>query len=120
MLKQLVCVVGIIAAQPVQAGNFVIGSGTASCGTWTQARKAQSTISSLLAQWVAGYLSSANVNDSSPSDILKDQDYDGLMAWVDKYCQENPLDVIGTAAQKLLEELLVRQDKEPKTKPPDP
>ena len=59
------------------------------------------------AQWVAGYLSGSNVEADHP-DVLVGTDFDGLMAWIDNYCRANPLDLVGTAALKLFDELKSR------------
>ena len=64
-------------------------------------------------QWVAGYLSGANVEaganvDATEPEALIGTDFDGLMAWIDNYCQANPLDKVVEAAQALLQTLRSR------------
>jgi hypothetical protein len=61
----------------------------------------QSLSMGLSAQWVlAGYLSGMNVEASGPDPVA---DFDGLMGWIDK---SHPLDLVRTAAFKLMGELL--------------
>jgi len=53
-------------------------------------------------------LSSFNslTDDASAPDFLKDEDWDGLIAWMDNYCATHPLDKLAKAAQALELELL--------------
>jgi hypothetical protein len=37
--------------------------------------------------------------------LLKDEDWDGLIAWIDNYCAAHPLDKLDTAARSLVVEL---------------
>jgi hypothetical protein len=57
--------------------------------------------------WIAGYLSNFNtlINDPDVPDFLKDEDWDGLVAWIDNYCTANPLDKLDEAARALELEL---------------
>ena len=80
------------------------GEGTKSCGQWTQARQIADENIVLMAQWIAGFLSGLNA-ESTGTDFLKDTDFDDMVAWVDKHCQERPLDILATAALKLRNEL---------------
>ena len=53
--------------------------------------------------WIAGYLSNFNslTNDSDVPDFLKDEDWDGLITWIDHYCDAHPLDKLEKAAREL-------------------
>ena len=53
--------------------------------------------------WIAGYLSNFNslTNDPDVSDFLKDEDWDGLIGWIDNYCAANPSDKLEKAAREL-------------------
>jgi hypothetical protein len=48
------------------------------------------------------------VEADHPADVLVGTNFDGLMAWIDNYCRANPLDLVGTAALKLFDELKSR------------
>jgi hypothetical protein len=105
--------IGAFAAHPAWADNIteprgMFGAGNSvSCGTWTkirgsnQARPAE--------QWVAGYLSGVNMT-SDKRDILGDTDGDGVMAWLDNYCQAHPLDKIIKATGSLVKYLRAAKD----------
>jgi hypothetical protein len=57
--------------------------------------------------WIAGYLSAFNslTDDPATPDFLKDEDWDGLIAWIDNYCAARPLDKLETAGRSLVLEL---------------
>jgi hypothetical protein len=59
-------------------------------------------------QWVVGFLSGINWTGGAAADVpdlIKGQDFDGLMAWVDNYCRAHPLTKLGDASGELLVEL---------------
>ena len=98
MLKSLFLVavtvaLGIGAAQ----ARSVLGHGLTSCDAWAQASKTERLN---MESWIAGYLSSFNslIDDPDVPDFLKDEDWDGLMAWIDNYCAAHPGDKLETAA----------------------
>ena len=101
--------IGVFAADAAWADNtteirIIFGAGTAaSCGAWTKAR--QSKTAAWAEQWVAGYLSGINTISDKPDALKGITDAEGLMAWLDNYCQANPFDLIGTAADELLQHL---------------
>jgi hypothetical protein len=98
-----------LSVGPTAAQEEVFGAGTVSCGTWTQARQARSIGAGAGAQWVAGYLSGLNVGTASAGrDALSGTDFDGLMGWIDNYCQAHPLDPLVTAAHRLMIALRAR------------
>ena len=112
MIRALVVAAIMLVAASLEASaqsRIIFGEAGTSCGTWTQARQTKSRKAGLSAQWVAGYLSGSNVQaDDNYPDALVGTDFDGLMAWVDNYCRANPLDLVGTAALKLFDELQSR------------
>jgi hypothetical protein len=82
--------------------KVIMGAGAASCGAWSKPRdiddKSKNT------QWLLGFLSGINDANSGP-DFLSHTDADGVIAWVDNYCRQHPLDHIVEAASKLATEL---------------
>jgi hypothetical protein len=83
--------------------RLAFGAGpSASCGAWTKAR--QSKTAQPAEQWVAGYLSGVNTTSDEP-DTLMGTDWDGVMTWMDNYCEARPLDKIVLAAIKLVQHL---------------
>jgi hypothetical protein len=109
MVAPLVLIIsGCGYAAKAESTRLVLGEGGGSSfGVWTQERRAPTPKVGRLAQWVAGYLSGVNTERTS-SDFLVGTDFDGLMAWVDNYCQSHPLDAVGVAAAKLVIELRSR------------
>jgi hypothetical protein len=96
------------SATQSESTRLIFGEGGgSSCGVWRQERHAPTPKVGRLVQWVAGYLSGVNTERTS-SDFLVGTDFDGLMAWVDNYCQSHPLDAVGIAAAKLVIELRSR------------
>jgi hypothetical protein len=97
------------AQTSVATGSVAIGAGTRSCGTWTAARHDKQSLQAQVdavddSAWVLGFLSGIG-NDAwirLPSgdavDPLRGTDRDGVLAWIDNYCQAHPLEKIFTAA----------------------
>jgi hypothetical protein len=111
MLKVFVFAAAMVLLQGRDAaaqGKLIFGQGINSCGSWTDSRPRRNLNAGLSAQWVAGYLSGLNINSKLP-DALEGTDFDGIMAWIDNYCRSSPLESIGTAAGKLMEELELRR-----------
>jgi hypothetical protein len=105
------CLVGVVVAVGIGSAEArqILGHGLTLCGAWTQARITNAPERLNMEHWVAGYPSNFNtVNDVDPSipDLLKDQEWDGLMAWIDTYCAAHPLDKVDRAARTLELELL--------------
>jgi hypothetical protein len=107
MFTVAVLIVATGAEASAQEARLVVGSGNNSGGAWTQARQARSPKQGLNAQWVAGYLSGANMEETGP-EALRGIDFEGMVAWIDNYCQANPLEFVATAAFSLLKTLRAR------------
>jgi hypothetical protein len=84
--------------------------GLSSCGAWTQARTTNAPERLSMEYWLAGYLSTFNTTPDDPDldipDFLKNEDWDGLMDWIDTYCAAHSLDKLDKAARELVLELL--------------
>jgi hypothetical protein len=73
LMTQAMFVAG--SAAQSESTRLIFGEGGgSSCGVWRQERHA---------------------------DFLVGTDFDGLMGWVDNYCQSHPLDAVAIAAAKL-------------------
>lgn len=94
------------ASVPGQAGGRIIGAGVPSCGVWI-AEHPQGRNSDQLDQWVLGYLSGENQH--LDVDILKNTDAQAIIAWVSRYCAQNPLDNIHDASLSLVVALAKRE-----------
>ncbi len=53
--------------------------------------------------WVHGFLSSYNVFNPEVGDVTTGTDLKGMMAWMDNYCAENPLNDISDATRELIQ-----------------
>ena len=83
-----------------QEGKFIIGPRDFSCGKWTNTPK-NTAQHDVLGSWVFGYLSGTNVENAGV-DFLRGRE---LMAWIDNYCQRNPVHGITQAINELIKEL---------------
>jgi hypothetical protein len=103
-LVGVVVAIGIGGAQ----ARWVLGHGLTSCDAWTQAHTTNAPERLNVEDWVAGYLSNFNslTNDPDVPDFLKDEDWNGLIAWIDTYCAAHSLDSLEKAARELELELL--------------
>jgi hypothetical protein len=94
MTERLCLVVAVVALGIGSAqARWVLGHGLTSCGAWTQAHTTNAPERLSMEDWVAGYLSAVNslTDDPDVPDFLKDEDWDGLMAWIDTYCTAQPI-----------------------------
>jgi len=79
-------------------GQFIyFGSGSSSCGKFIAAvnegNNEQNWIKwNLYQQYVQGYLTGVNSYRADTVNIKEGSDMDGIMASIEKYCRENPLD----------------------------
>jgi hypothetical protein len=80
-----------LIATPTFAYTFA-GNGTESCGSWTAGRRQGGTAAQ---QWVLGYI--AGVAAVSDADPLAGTDAQGVWAWIDRYCYQNPTDQLISA-----------------------
>jgi hypothetical protein len=117
-MKRVVLVALFMAvAMPAGAADetdyyIIKGEGTKSCGTWIQDRKKggfEGQVTDLTqTAWLAGYLTAYNLWVPGKADIAEGTDIAGLMAWIDNYCAQNPLNNIANAANALIYHLRSR------------
>lgn len=92
----------------------VIGVGNRTCGAWTNAAKVGTLADTHLRRefggWLAGYLSGLN-STKELRELANAKDGNGYVAWVDSYCERNPLDTVFIAASSLVNELIDRESK---------
>jgi hypothetical protein len=110
-------VTNAFAASPKEYYS-VLGVGISSCAYWTSvhadaANPEGSTMSVFTSSnqdsWLQGYITAYNHYVSSDGNVSGNSDFKGLEAWMTSYCQQNPLDNISTAADKLIIELRSRK-----------
>ena len=82
----------------------VIGAGGNSCGTWTNEKNTPLRLED--EAWVVGYFSAVNrYAMGSDGFLTRTTDGRGLIAWMDNYCEANPLNQIEAGAAALVDEL---------------
>lgn len=88
------------------SGSFtILGHGVISCGTWTKDQADGSLSAAGERAWLLGFLTAFNLYGPGTSDVSSATDSNGLVGWVNTYCQQHPLDKMVTAAQALVVEL---------------
>ena len=96
--------------------NIAYGPGAQSCGGMLsvlekQRRTDKELIENMYKVWMQGYLSALNqiayLKFGWAADL---DDANAHFRWLLNYCEENPLDIVRDACEKLLEELLLRAE----------
>jgi hypothetical protein len=81
-----------------------MGHGVESCKAWLEARK--DGYSAGYGDWLLGYLTGVNLwGPTSRRDLLRNQNAQEMIEWVDKYCTVFPNDIIESAARQLILDL---------------
>jgi len=83
------------------AGSF-FGHGRHSCGAWTAKKEADGWNRVVFVSWLSGFVTSYSAYVEKFSGPVSGSDMVGNVAWIDNYCQNNPLDEVGVAALKLI------------------
>ena len=94
--------------------NFLYGTqglGKFSCGKYAQSKK-DTSLRLDYYNWMGGYITAYNIIKSETFQIMGDIDLDGLMVWLDNFCQTNPLKSFAVAVEKLMGELYPKRQKE--------
>jgi hypothetical protein len=92
----------------VQAGDKngrygIIGAGVNSCGKFIESRRNNNKLDYLTHLcWMGGFITSVNVNNADTYNLIGHTDMDGVMLWMENYCQRNPLDTFTNAAQSFV------------------
>jgi hypothetical protein len=56
----------------------------------------------VISAWLAGYMTAYNKLTPDTFDILGNSDFDGALLFIKGYCERQPLDNMGTAAEALM------------------
>ena len=92
-------IVPYLALAQLPGGQYnQIGSGTASCGAWTENRRQLTDGAVSDEEWVLGFLSGIGYIGYDNANPLNKTDADGVWAWIDNYCSAHPLSQISDAA----------------------
>lgn len=85
------------------------GAGAGSCGAWLEDRRNNSYHAQL--HWIQGFISAYNsyvYRGSNTDGVFGDADHKAIAAWMDNYCQANPLNSPYDGTVQLIEELKKR------------
>lgn len=91
---------------PTQSGHAVYGVGNSSCGTWSTARRDETSRSpvagfkrDLFTTWIQGYLTASGAYADGD---LRRVDADAVKVWVDRYCDSHPVETLNEASRALV------------------
>ena len=83
---------------------YAFGSGLDSCGSWTAAKEAESyKKQAIFRSWIEGYMTAYSRWVERGSGPVGATLSPGAWAWVDNYCQDNPLESVGDAAEQMID-----------------
>jgi hypothetical protein len=87
-----------------ESGVWVMGAGNDSCGKYLEVRKGNSmSETNLYVSWVLGYLSAYNMYTNQKDARVPDAE--SMVAFLDLYCRNNPLNNVLKGAWGLIGEL---------------
>jgi hypothetical protein len=99
------------SAQPQK--TMVWDFGLISCGLWLEIRARNDASDVRFVQgreWISGFITAYNWYERPVGgNISAGTDREGMYAWLDKYCRENPTTLVAFAVTKLIEHLHTRQ-----------
>jgi hypothetical protein len=92
---------------------MVYDAGQRSCGFWLEVRAAREKPQDFrfvqFREWLSGFISAYNYNTHSGTiDVAAGTDREGMYAWLDDFCRNNPTSPFIGAAIKLIEHLQTR------------
>ncbi len=102
----------VTTASPIWAADgdrMVYGAGMVTCAEWQQYRSTNNRPATLqLEAWVDGFLSGYNMASEGRDVIAPKPESVAYYAWIDNYCQRNPLEKVVKAVFELKNELTSR------------
>ena len=87
----------------------IFGSGQVRCNQWLRSRELKDSTSYRDAAWVAGYVTAYNRWVFKGRSVHPERDEESMLAMIDRFCTENPMDTVSGAAESMILELLRRQ-----------
>lgn len=105
-MKYLAALFMLLLTGPTFAqGVRVQGAGNYSCGKYLELRAAQNHVQDeVFVSWIWGYISGFNMEVQQPT-THDGPDEASTLAYVDRYCRENPLHNVISATVALISEL---------------
>jgi len=107
-LSLIVLVLSFAITTPVIAADkdsMYATQGPISCGIWVKDRQKDGWAFASDALWIAGYITAYNSQTPDVFDILNKTDMESVFLWMDKFCQENPLNKMAQGMEVLTNEL---------------
>ena len=88
-------------------GRFIVlGEGNTTCGMYLAHRRDAGPVQNFAyARWTQGFISGWNIMAQPGQKIRTEVSPDTILAYADKYCRDNPLDVFLNAASALTKDL---------------
>ena len=87
----------------------IYGSGNVRCNQWLRSRDLKDSTAYRDAEWVAGYITAYNRWVFKGRSVHPERDEESMMAMIDRFCTENPMDTVSGAAESMILELLRRR-----------
>jgi hypothetical protein len=104
-LMGAVLTVAALAVSDRAVGYALIGNGTLTCVAWSEARRDQHGVATLMSeQWVVGFLSGIGSMVLGELDPLRGLQADAVYGWMDNYCGAHPSETIEAAARVFIQE----------------
>jgi len=106
LVAALMCGVPLAAVGADKNGRFGIkGAGTASCERYLEERGKRSEPYYLIAGWVNGYITAANLYEKDTYDLLAWQDSKLINALLETHCKKHPKQQIHLSVRSMVEQL---------------
>ena len=84
----------------------ILGQGNISCSAWIENRQDNNPLGATRTAWVLGFITAFNQYASKPErDVSGGKDTEVLMARIDDYCKQHPLDNLHKASTALVDGL---------------
>ena len=100
-MKKLILVLLLLNSAAYAQKSTIIGVGAVPCSEWSEARKAAGPKSLQLRAWLFGFISGINAGLQPHGDMLAGEGSEAFAGWVDRYCQDNPTQSLGDAANEM-------------------
>jgi len=114
-MRNFIFVCTLLAASATSRAQdaVYVGAGQQTCGYWVTARKASAATSSskpqvketVVMSWVHGFVVGVWARDGGRHAAFAVPDGPAMQVWLDKYCADNPQDLVMQATLQLVTEL---------------
>ncbi|MGH8738826.1 MAG: hypothetical protein ACREVC_15815 [Burkholderiales bacterium] len=107
-MKKLLAIVMLIASMPAWGADEDRKYGTMgseSCDKYVKDRVAKGSNAAGYYAWVAGFVTAYNLQTPDTYSIVRGTNLEGMVLWLDNYCNANPLGNLASGMQALTAEL---------------